>query len=85
MMTKPKLRRYHAAVWDEPLVMEMSVAGRRRLPLSARRNWCAQCCRQRTGPDPRNDATADRAATARDVGGPMCCGITCTCRNRRWA
>jgi len=29
MMTKPKLRRYHAAVWDEPLVMEMSVAGRR--------------------------------------------------------
>jgi glycine dehydrogenase subunit 2 len=24
-----KLRRYHAAVWDEPLVMEMGVAGRR--------------------------------------------------------
>ena len=24
-----KLRRYHAAVWDEPLIMEMGVAGRR--------------------------------------------------------
>jgi glycine dehydrogenase subunit 2 len=29
MMTKPKLRRYHAPVWDEPLVMEMGVSGRR--------------------------------------------------------
>ena len=28
-MSKPELRRYHAAVWDEPLLMEMSVAGRR--------------------------------------------------------
>jgi glycine dehydrogenase subunit 2 len=26
---KTKLRRYHAAVWDEPLVLEMGVAGRR--------------------------------------------------------
>ncbi len=25
----PKLRRYHSAVWDEPLIMEMSVPGRR--------------------------------------------------------
>jgi glycine dehydrogenase subunit 2 len=25
------LRRYHAAVWDEPLVMELSRAGRRGL------------------------------------------------------
>ena len=24
-----KLRRYHAAVWDEPIIMEMGVAGRR--------------------------------------------------------
>ncbi len=29
MTTKPKLRRYHAAVWDEPIVMEMSREGRR--------------------------------------------------------
>ena len=29
MSTKQKLRRYHAPVWDEPLIMEMGVAGRR--------------------------------------------------------
>lgn len=29
MKQKPMLRRYHAPVWDEPLVMEMGVAGRR--------------------------------------------------------
>lgn len=29
MTTKPALRRYHAAVWDEPIVMEMSYKGRR--------------------------------------------------------
>jgi glycine dehydrogenase subunit 2 len=29
MTTKPHLRRYHAAVWDEPIVMEMSREGRR--------------------------------------------------------
>ncbi|KLU20735.1 glycine dehydrogenase [Caballeronia mineralivorans PML1(12)] len=29
MTTKPALRRYHAAVWDEPIVMEMSREGRR--------------------------------------------------------
>ena len=29
MKQKPVLRRYHAPVWDEPLVMEMGVAGRR--------------------------------------------------------
>jgi glycine dehydrogenase subunit 2 len=28
-MNQPKLRRYHSAVWDEPLIMEMSVRGRR--------------------------------------------------------
>ncbi len=28
-MTTTKLRRYHAAVWDEPVIMEMGVAGRR--------------------------------------------------------
>lgn len=28
-MSKQTLRRYHAAVWDEPIVMEMGVAGRR--------------------------------------------------------
>jgi glycine dehydrogenase subunit 2 len=29
MSQKNALRRYHAAVWDEPIVMEMGVAGRR--------------------------------------------------------
>ncbi|TKD49976.1 aminomethyl-transferring glycine dehydrogenase subunit GcvPB [Sphingomonas baiyangensis] len=29
MSNHPPLRRYHAPVWDEPLAMEMSVAGRR--------------------------------------------------------
>lgn len=29
MSTKPMLRQYHAAVWDEPLVMEMGAPGRR--------------------------------------------------------
>jgi len=29
MSNKQKLRRYHAPVWDEPLIMEMGVAGRR--------------------------------------------------------
>jgi glycine dehydrogenase subunit 2 len=29
MSQKNSLRRYHAAVWDEPIVMEMGVAGRR--------------------------------------------------------
>ena len=28
-MTNPSLRRYHAAVWDEPIVLEMGRAGRR--------------------------------------------------------
>lgn len=28
-MSVPKLRRYRSAIWDEPLIMEMSVAGRR--------------------------------------------------------
>ena len=28
-MKQPKLRRYRSAVWDEPLIMEMSVPGRR--------------------------------------------------------
>lgn len=28
-MSQPKLRRYHSAVWDEALIMEMSVPGRR--------------------------------------------------------
>ena len=28
-MSQPKLRRYQSAVWDEPLIMEMSVPGRR--------------------------------------------------------
>ena len=28
-MTSNKLRRYHAAVWDEPLIMELSMPGRR--------------------------------------------------------
>lgn len=28
-MSKPEIRRYHSAVWDEPLLMEMSVEGRR--------------------------------------------------------
>lgn len=28
-MSKAELRRYHAAVWDEPLIMEMSAPGRR--------------------------------------------------------
>src|SRR5690349_11631940 len=29
MSKKVRLRRYHAPVWDEPIVMEMGVAGRR--------------------------------------------------------
>jgi glycine dehydrogenase subunit 2 len=29
MSEKPRLRKYHAAVWDEPIVMEMGEAGRR--------------------------------------------------------
>ena len=35
-VTNETLRRYHAARWDEPLVMEMGVAGRRGLPFPAR-------------------------------------------------
>ncbi|MFM1968363.1 MAG: hypothetical protein RL590_1220, partial [Actinomycetota bacterium] len=28
-MIKSKIRKYHAPVWDEPLVMELSATGRR--------------------------------------------------------
>ena len=28
-MIKSKIRKYHAAVWDEPLVMDLSQPGRR--------------------------------------------------------
>lgn len=28
-MIKSKIRKYHAAVWDEPLVMQLSQSGRR--------------------------------------------------------
>ena len=35
-----KLRRYHAAVWDEPLVMEMGAPGRRGVVLAGAEQAC---------------------------------------------
>ena len=77
------LRKYHAAVWDEPLVMEMGAPGRRgccsRTPSRSSSPWrgmlgawCPRGCDVRRPP------------TCRSCPSRKCSATTCTCRRRRW-
>ena len=75
-------RRYHAAVWDEPLVMELGAPGRRGVvfgeadPASAR----SSATRLRSS---RPEAAARSLPRCRSSPSPRCCATTSISRRRR--
>ena len=75
-----RLRRYHAAVWDEPLVMELGRAGRRGFVLSD-----AERVRDASAMRSIPEAHAPRGAARRCPSCPSsrCSATTCTSRRRR--
>ena len=78
-----RLRRYHAAVWDEPLVMELAQEGRRGMLVPA----AEAAVQERVGdaasliPD---GMRRDGRRRCRSCPSPTCSVTTCTSPRRRW-
>ena len=77
------LRRYHAAVWDEPLVMEMGAPGRRGVVFDEPEPDVARPVGDLDALVPRRRCAGRRRPSCPSSPSPRCCATTSTSRRRR--
>ena len=82
-MSTDRVRRFHAAAWDEPLVMQMGAPGRRGMffPPVEPEIAAAVGAADSLVPEAMR-RSAGRSCPSSPS--PRCSGTTCTCRSRRW-